>query len=351
MKEMFPAASGDRRGGVVLFGWMAGVLLFALAGSAAAQCLATGQLKGVNLAGAEFNSSKQPGTLNKDYMYPRNADLDYVKQLGGNTIRLPFLWERVQPELNGELSTAELAQIDKTVKQAAARGLCVVLDVHNYGTYRGKTIGSAEVPAAAFVDLWKRLAAAFPDPQQTIFGLMNEPAKISIAQWAPVARQTVQALREAGAQNVILVAGGRWSGAHEWTKDQGGTSNGREFAALSDPLGRTWLEAHQYADPGYSGTGTECVEPDRLGRIFANVTDWAKQNGQKLFLGEFGTPGSESCLAALDAMLAQMADTTVWRGWTYWAAGAWWAASYPMSIQPRDGVDKPQTAVLKKYFQ
>ena len=58
---------------------------------------------GVNLSGAEFNSRKKPGTLFKDYTYPAASDFSYFAGKGMNTIRLPFLWERVQPELNGQL--------------------------------------------------------------------------------------------------------------------------------------------------------------------------------------------------------------------------------------------------------
>jgi len=332
--------------------WRAlGVLLLCMSTQAVfAQCLGSEQLKGVNLAGAEFNSKKKPGIINKDYAYPSNGDLDYVKKIGGNIIRLPFLWKRIQPTLMTDLDPAELRALRNTVTQANSRGLCVILDVHNYATYRGgEVIGSPTVPVEAFFDLWKRLAAEFPKPEGTIFGLMNEPAKISIAQWAPIAQQTVNELRKAGAKNIILVPGGRWSGAHEWMKDKSGTSNAIAFAGLTDPLKRTWLEAHQYADSNYSGTGKECIDASRLQKILSDLTGWARQNKQKLFLGEFGVASDAKCLAALDAMLAGMTDQTVWRGWTYWAAGAWWG-NYPFSIQPKDGVDAPQTAVLKKYF-
>ncbi|HTH45532.1 MAG TPA: glycoside hydrolase family 5 protein, partial [Oxalicibacterium sp.] len=234
-----------------------------------------------------------------------------------------------------------------TVEQANQRGLCVILDVHNYATYRGKKIGSDEVPADAFVDLWKRLASAFDDPDKTIYGLMNEPAKIDIDQWAPVAKETVKAIRKSGAKNIILVAGGRWSGAHDWMK--GSPSNADAFAELKDPQHRTWLEVHQYADPGFAGIKQDCIAPERLTKVLKRMTEWAHKNHQKLFLGEFGVPASENCLAALDAMLAETRDDDVWRGWTYWAMGRWWG-KYPMSIQPQEGRDAPQTAVLKKYF-
>lgn len=325
------------------------LLLCVAAQFASAQCLRSAPLKGVNLSGAEFKSNRLPGKINKDYVYPNAADLDYVKSIGGNIIRLPFLWERIQPALFAPLDPGELRELSALVSRAHDSGLCVILDVHNYATYRGQVIGSQAVPADAFYDLWTRLAAQFPDPDKTIYGLMNEPAKISIAQWAPVAQQTVNAIRKAGSKNIILVAGGRWSGAHEWLKPQGTTSSALAFSHLTDPLQRTWLEAHQYADANYSGTGRECVDAVRLKKIFGDLTAWARQNNQQLFLGEFGVASNEKCLTALDTMLEGMSDTGVWRGWTYWAAGRWWG-DYPMSIQPKNGMDAAQTAVLKKHF-
>jgi endoglucanase len=324
------------------------LLAFALtAQSASAQCLRKESLRGVNVSGAEFHSNKIPGVLNKDYTYPNPVDFDYIRDMGANVIRLPFRWERIQPELMKELDPKELRSLSSTVEQANRAGLCVIIDVHNYATYRGKKIGSDEVPADAFVDLWTRLASAFDDSDKTIFDLMNEPAKIDIGDWAQLAQQTVKALRKHGSKNIILVSGGSWSGAHSWMK--GNPSNADAFADFKDPQKRTWLQAHQYADPGFAGIKQDCVDPDRLSKVMKHLTDWARDNHQKLFLGEFGTPGSENCLAALDAIVAGTGDTDVWRGWTYWAMGRWWG-KYPMSIQPQEGRDAPQTAVLKKYL-
>ena len=323
------------------------LILMPLARDASAQCLGKAPLRGVNVSGAEFHSNRLPGVQNKDYVYPDPADFDYIRSIGANVIRLPFRWERIQPQLNGPLDPAQLRALNTTVQQASQRGLCVILDVHNYATYRGDKLGSDAVPESAFIDLWTRLAAAFPDPQKAAFDLMNEPAKIDIAQWAPIAQHTVDALRHAGADNLILVAGGRWSGAHDWMK--GDPSNAEAFADFKDPLHRTWLETHQYADPGFAGVKQACVDPARLKRVLASLTDWARQHHQKLFLGEFGVAPNDDCLAALDAMLSEVDDASVWRGWTYWAMGRWWG-KYPMSIQPRNGQDAPQTAVLKKYF-
>lgn len=315
----------------------------------AASCDSNSVLKGVNLAGVEFNGTKLPGTLYKDYIYPSQAEFAYFSSIGMNAVRLPFRWERIQPVLFGELDAAELKNIAAAVALAKAQGMCIILDVHNYGAYRGNAIGTKDVPVEAFVDLWTRLAVRFADAATVAFGLMNEPAKLPIEQWADTAQRTIVAIRKTGAKNLLLASGGRWSGVHEWEKTIGTTSNAAAFANFKDPLNRTLLEVHQYADANYSGTGRACVPVEKLSPMFDSITHWAKTSKQKLFLGEFGTSSSPECLAALDTMLGHIQDTSVWRGWTYWAAGAWWG-SYPFSIEPQNGRDAPQTAILKRYL-
>ncbi|MDT3670969.1 MAG: glycoside hydrolase family 5 protein [Aromatoleum sp.] len=332
--------------------WILGCVLvcsLVTAGSAAAAGCLDGPLVGVNLAGAEFNSKKLPGVMNKDYVYPAADDVAYFAQKGATAIRLPFRWERAQPTLMGELDTAEMTAIDKTIAAASVHGLCVILDAHNYATYRGLAIGSEDVPNAAFVDFWTRMGKRFPDADRVAFGLMNEPKQLLIAQWAELAQTTVQNLRSAGVQNLLMVSGGRWSGVHEWSKVFSGTSNAVAFAGFTDPLDRSLIEVHQYADANFSGTGTECQPPERFDNMFALIADWARANNKKLFLGEFGTPANEPCLATLDHLLSLSSDRNVWRGWTYWAAGRWWG-SYPLSIHPKSGVDAPQMGVVSKYL-
>lgn len=319
------------------------------AGAAQASCERSEPLRGVNLAGAEFNSKTLPGRYGYDYIYPPAQDLSHFRSLGMTVIRLPFRWERIQPALNGELDGAELGRIRNVVETARGLDLCVVLDVHNYGAYAGQTIGSSTVPESALADLWRRLAAAFANQPNVAFGLMNEPAALPISQWASIAQRTVEAVRATGARNLVLVSGGRWSGAHEWQKTVGGISNAEAFRNFSDSAGNFVFEVHQYADPGYSGTKTECIAADTLRSIIRSVADWGRSTGHRFFLGEFGMAGSEPCLAALDAILGAMQGDAVWAGWTYWAAGRWWG-TYPFSIQPGAAGPPPQMSVIGKYL-
>lgn len=315
-----------------------------------ADCLSGARLAGVNLAGAEFNSARLPGTLYKDYVYPTISDLRYFQSIGVNAIRLPFRWERLQPTLFGELSATEVKSLQRVVESASSLGVCVILDVHNYASYRGNVIGSESVPVAAFLDLWMRIYAAFPSATETAFDLMNEPAKIPLSEWASIAQQAVDHLREKGSRHLILVAGGRWSGAHDWFDTFGGASNADAFARFRDPGNNYVIEVHQYVDSNFSGTKSDCAEPSQMATIFHKVGEWARGHGHKLFLGEFGVASTESCLKVLDTMLSSMADGKVWRGWTYWAAGQWWG-NYPFSVQPKAGVDAGQISTLKRYLQ
>lgn len=194
---------------------------------------------GVNLSGAEFNSRKKPGTLFKDYTYPSAADFSYFAGKGMNTIRLPFLWERLQPQLSGDLDPAQLALLKKAVAAAKANKQYLILDVHNYAKYNGKRIGSSEVPTAAVADLWRRLALEFKDDSSVIFGLMNEPNGISATDWATAAQGAINAIRKTGARNLILVPGTAYSGAHSWRSASYGVSNAKALKS-SRTRATTW---------------------------------------------------------------------------------------------------------------
>ena len=317
-------------------------------GSAQAGCLDQ-RLLGVNLSGAEFAHERLPGVVNKDYVYPTHKDLVYFRGLGMNMVRVPFRWERIQRQANAPLDSSELEQLRRVVTWAKELNLCVLLDLHNYGSFNGRVVGSAELPAAAFIDVWLRLHQAFDDPSATAFGLMNEPAEMSVPQWMKIAQQTVLALRKAGARNLLLVGSGRWSGAHEWEKTYDGVSAANEFRKFTDPLNNFAIELHQYADPNYSGTGTACIDATRIRDIMAQVTTWSKQEKKRFFLGEFGVAASAECLATLRTLVESMQDGEAWLGWTYWTAGPWWG-SYPFSIEPGEGPEAPQLSVLRSFL-
>ncbi|MEE9428794.1 MAG: glycoside hydrolase family 5 protein [Paracoccaceae bacterium] len=307
------------------------------------------RLTGVNLAGADFGEGHLPGIFGKHYTYPVSQEMDYFTAKGMNVFRLPFRWERLQRQLGGPLDSTELARIKAFVSYASQKQAQVILDPHNYARYQGQIIGD-KVPVAAFADFWSRLAQEFSGNRRVIFGLMNEPHNMPSELWLTGANAAIAAIRKTGAKNIILVPGNGWSGAHSWSENYYGTPNSVVMAGVRDPLENYAFDVHQYLDRDFSGHSASCVSrkvgADRLRRI----TAWMREQGTRAFLSEFGAGKNARCLEALDNMLNYMDENEdIWLGWTYWAAGPWWG-DYIYTLEPKDGVDRAQMAVLQRHM-
>lgn len=303
-------------------------------------------LRGVNLAGGEFGAGQIPGTYGIDYVYPDAAALDYYRGKGLTLVRLPILWERVQPSLSGPLDDAETNRIERVLSDASTRQMRVILDVHNYGRYRGAVVGSAQVPNAAFADLWRRLATRFGGSTSLWgYGLMNEPHDMAGA-WPAVAQAATDAIRSVDPARAILVAGDNWSNARFWR-------DFNENLRISDPAGNVYYEAHIYFDSDYSGTYDQSYDGEgaypTIGVDRArSFVEWLRDTGSRGFFGEYGVPGNDPrWLDALDMFLSYLEQQGI--GGTYWAGGPWWG-DYPLSVEPRDGADRPQMPVLTRHL-
>ena len=211
-------------------------------------------------------------------------------------------------------------------------------------------IGSAQTPNTAFADLWGKLAVHFKSNSNVIFGLMNEPHDQSASAWLGSANAAIAAIRNAGASQEILVPGSYWDGAWTWVSSDNDTVVG---AGVADPAHNFAFEVHQYLDADGSGTHSSVVSATIGVERLTAITQWAEANGKRLFLGEVGVatdPNDQTSLTALDGMLTYMQQHTgAWQGVTYWAGGPWWG-NYMFSIEPQNGIDKPQMDILEAHF-
>jgi cellulase (glycosyl hydrolase family 5) len=221
-----------------------------------------GVLRGVVVAGGEFGtddpafSNASPGAYGTAYRYDPPQTFRALARRGIVLVRLPFRWERVQPQLGGELDPAEVARIRQAVATAHAAGLVAILDLHNYGEYRtpgGAARLGAEIDEATFADTWRRLALAFTTtPGLLGYDLMNEPARVqptgSTAErtWETFSQAAVAAIRSTGDRHVVFIEGYPWSAAADWSRH-----HPRPW--ISDPLGKIRYEAHAYWDADRSG--------------------------------------------------------------------------------------------------
>lgn len=302
---------------------------------------------GVNLAGAEF------GKIGTDhYGYPTVAELDYFKSKGLTLFRLPFKWERLQPELNGPLDTKELKSIKTFVDEAAKRNLLVILDMHNYARrHVGDSthiINNGVITAAHVADAWKKIAIEFKSYKNIWgYGLMNEPYNMpSEKAWFNIAQIIINKVREIDTKTPILVGGDFWSSAERW---QALSSHLKD---LKDPKNNLIFEAHVYFDEDASGSYKRSYEEEKahpmvgVNRVKPFV-NWLKQYGKRGFVGEYGIPDNdERWFPILENTLTYLKENGV--NGTYWAAGPRWG-KYKLSIEPRDGKDRPQMPSVAKF--
>jgi endoglucanase len=300
--------------------------------------------RGVNLASGSFGAQKSPRRYGYEYIYSGSASVDYFHSKGFNLFRVAFLWENMQPVLQGSLSPTELGHLDALVNYATGKGLFVALDVHNYARHDGRKLG-IDLPVEVLADLWSRLASHYKDNPRVLFDLMNEPNNMPTQTVKNMAQAAIDAIRATGAENTIMVEGNAWSGAWHWHSSDSGM-----LAELVDPVGNIVFSPHQYLDSNGSGTQPSCLR-NTIGveRIRA-VTLWARENKVRLLLGEFGAGANATCQAAVTSMLDYMQQhPDVWIGWAWWAGGPWWG-DYFSSIEPQNGMDRPQMQWLTPYL-
>lgn len=306
---------------------------------------------GVNISGLEFTSSKLPGRLNYDYCAANPAEIAYYKARGATTLRLPFLWERLQPNLTSGFDSAYLGLIDAAVSHAHNLGMTLVLDAHQYGRRRQNgqalIIGESSITATHFARMWRGLAGRYR-AKRVMFGLCNEPHDQDKPALVNVQNTVIASIRAANARQMVLVSGGAWTGAHSWVS----SGNGAAMLAIRDPLNNYAFDVHQYLDGNSSGTAATCVV--NAGNRLAAFTTWARQNRKRGFLGEFAGGTSTGCASELGKLLTHIKNNRdVWVGWTAWGGGAWWGNTYPFVLRPAslsNPVDRPQMATLRRYW-
>src|SRR5574337_1543870 len=304
---------------------------------------------GVNLSALEWGETVIPGTYGTNYTSPTTAEVDYFTGKGMKIIRIPFLWERMQPTLMQPFNTTYRDRVESIVNYATSKaGVFAIVDCHNYHRYNGNIVGSTAVPVDSFVNLWTRIGARFATNPRVMFGLMNEPHDVPGGAAAVRDHQqaVIDALRAAGYGQYILVSGTQWSGGWTWTT----SGNAAAMLSLTDPINRTIFDIHQYLDSDGGGSSTTCVSPTIGVERLTDVVNWATTNHKKLLVGEITIGNNTTCNSALTGALDLISGSPSVLGMCYWAAGPWWSTSDQRMIEPISGGDRPQMAILSKYM-
>lgn len=305
-------------------------------------------MRGVNISGPESNTANLPGAYGTNYVYPTVADFDYYHSKGMNLIRIPFRWERMQTSLNSPLNAAQLGYMDTAIARASARGMKVIIDLHNYGECKiaGSIhkLGTTALPVSAFADVWRRLADHYKD-EPAIYGydIMNEPHGLAPGVWVSAAQAAILAIRESDLNHDIIVEGEYWANA--W----GFEAKNPKLHTLRDPLNRLIFSAHSYwSDAGTDDYKTYAIEGAYPMMGVDNVkpfVDWLKKYGFKGFVGEYGVPNNDpQWLPVLENFLAYIEAEGL--SGTYWAGGGWYTNNINCHPSSNYTVDKPVMTVL-----
>ncbi|MES2487465.1 MAG: cellulase family glycosylhydrolase [Bacteroidota bacterium] len=113
------------------------------------------------------------------------TDLDNIKNMGMNMVRVPFYWMEVMNN-DGTIKTNGFTQLDWVVAQCSSRGMYVILDLHGApGGINGFiTSGQAVInnywtdttAQQMTINLWKAIANRYKtNPAVAAYDLLNEP--------------------------------------------------------------------------------------------------------------------------------------------------------------------------------
>jgi endoglucanase len=332
--------------------------------------------RGLNLSGF-YAQSRDYSAVRLD-AYMSVADMQAIKAMGFDHVRLSINPEPLIREAKtGELRTAALAQLDKTVDQLTGAGLNVILDIHAEETWKAGLL-QGDDGAARLISFWEMFAAHYArtDPERVFFEVLNEPSMGDLYRWEGIQDRAVAAIRRVAPRHTIIATAAAWGHqdgllAMEPVRDDDVIYTFHDY----DPMwfthqGATWSEtawAFLHGVP-YPSTPENIKpvlneEPDELNRLklerygedrwdaqrvaaeVAAAAAWGAERGVPVYCGEFGAfrDHSEPTARARwidDTRTALEANHIGWAMWDY-------DGNFGLAEKGKDGSVAVDQAVLK----
>ncbi|KAF2461558.1 glycoside hydrolase superfamily [Lineolata rhizophorae] len=303
----------------------------ALAGFTAAQEDREFEFFCMNESGAEFGEDTLPGEYGTEFIWYDESTMQTFIDGGVNLFRLNFKMERLTPnQLTAAVDPGYMANLTSNVEFLTNQGVYAMIQPHNYGRFYENIITDVD----GFGAWWATVAEPFADNEYVIFDVNNEFHDMDQNLVVQLNQAAIDAIRGAGATSqYITPEGNSWTGAWTWTS----SGNSQTMGALTDPEDKLLYQMHQYLDSDGSGTHEECVSATIMSERLQAATQWLQSNGKRGFLGEFAAGPNDQCKQAINDGLSYLAaNSDVWAGHCWWAAGPWWA-DYMYSIEPPSG--------------
>ena len=270
------------------------------------------------------------------------TDLDNIRALGMNFIRVPFWWADVQT-LSGTWRADAFERMDWVVSNAWQRGIYTILDFHGVpgGQSTSQSTGQQNQNQywASSADqnqttlIWSNVAAHFNgNPAVAGYDLMNEPfgAPSQAAIWAMYSN-LYQAVRAMDPDHICIMEG-TWSGT-----GTGGGSLNWQWAVLPAPTVYNWSNV-VYSMHAYAGTtsfsGVQ-AEVNKQVNDFHSHQSWNVPD----LIGEFQAYGVSTSWQY--AVTQFNTNGMNWSAWAYKASNGTVGNSWGIYDPTSSGIPKP----------
>jgi|GEM_PF-6711249 len=239
------------------------------------------------------------------------ATVAQARQWGANVVRVP-LGEQLWLTSSCDYDPGYVQAVDQVVGWITSLGMVALLDLHYGAVGTGCPPAGPQLMADApnSVTFWSQVAARYAANPLVAFDLFNEPHDISDAVWlsggwvtagpapfqAAGMQQLYDAVRGAGARNLVVVSGNDWANTPPAT-----LLHGTDIA----------YAVHVYTCPGSSLASCSGPNPDDPSPI---LSQWRTLAGQvPVLVTEFGWPSAYD--GTYNANVIAYANAQGW-GWT-----------------------------------
>jgi endoglucanase len=300
-------------------------------------------LSGVNL-GLALQAPREGGwgvVLNE-------KDIDAVQKAGFRYVRVQvsFLYHLTRVGDDYQLDPKLLARLDWVIKSILRRGMTAVIDLYNLVPDEKLTFSSSEDKRQMedqFLAVWRIVARRYRDyPKELYFELANEPHRpVTASLWNEYVSQALKDIRSSGggnkARTVVVGVPIRIGWIIRAWDQVNGIEDLRLPSAAEDPnlmvtfhyynpyaftyQGQTYNRDLKQASQIWKGNYWTSSERQRayVRKDLDKVAAWARKNGRRLILGEFGASvyadlGSQARWTGLVREEAEARDIA----WIFW---------------------------------
>lgn len=214
-----------------------------------------------------------------------------IKEAGFDFVRLPVRWNAHAAESAPyTIDPAFFARVDEVVNWAVAQNLAVIIDFHHYEEMASDPQGHKE----RFLGIWQQIAEHYKDfPSNVLFELLNEPnGELNAELWNQYVAQALPIVRASNPTRDIIVGPVNLNAYDQLsTLELPGDDHLIVTFHYYLPFefthqGATWVEGSD----AWLGRTWEAMDSEKaeIAGHFESVADWARRQGVRVLLGEFG---------------------------------------------------------------